>query len=857
MADVSFANLDQDLAITFDNDFIIRDELLVEFSSIDGVEAGFDYSYLSTGGDDWEFAGLVVSDDGMFPTGGTVTSIQLDLDNDAAGAPEINITGLSFDITDLNIGAGTATEQKNRLWETVLGGDDTFDFNMIDYSIELLFAGDGADLNDGGAHQGGDDIFNAGAASLSNSNTIITGDFFNITDNSTAQGGNDTMHVGARVISGDFLDVYSGVTAFVDVFGGDDVIAPAAFSDATSPDLIIYGDAQRVYSLTTFFAGDDFIDLRATDFTGFTGTTFLYGDAFSVLSRGVLVGGDDTIHGYDGADQIFGDSGFGRGTAGGNDQLFGHGGNDTVYGSGGYDTLDGGSGVDRLFGGWGRDFIEGGDGNDQLFGDGDQDTLYGGDGDDTLDGGHRNDTLFGGAGTDDLRGGSGPDLFIVLEGEFQDSIQGGSGDDTLDLSDITSAAGAVTIDLGAGVIDGLGPATTITGTENIIGTQADDTITGTLSANYLFGAGGDDLISGASLLRNDTLNGGTGDDTVDFAYLAMGVRPNFNINVNINLDTALASFDDGGTITEILNFENAIGGDGDDTITGTAGANALTGNAGDDRVLGRAGDDRLFAGSGDDRAEGGGGADNVLGGPGRDTLLGGGDDDTVGGGNKSDLLRGNAGRDLLLGSNGNDRLFGGTAADTLQGGNGRDTLNGSSGPDVIKGDGGNDLVSYDDSSAGVFVRLWAGDGTGGDADGDTLFDIENLEGSAFRDTLQGTNSANRLEGGDGDDILQAIDGDDILIGERGADLLTGGDGDDTFLFFRGDGEDTIKDFAAGAGTDDVIRLFGFGAAFDSFAEVIAASFDDGTNTTINFGGGNSILLNNVTVGDLHQDDFIF
>ena len=214
-------------------------------------------------------------------------------------------------------------------------------------------------------------------------------------------------------------------------------------------------------------------------------------------------------------------------------------------------------------------------------------------------------------------------------------------------------------------------------------------------------------------------------------------------------------------------------------------------------------------------------------------------------------------RGNVMGSNGNDRLFGGMDDDTMLGGNGRDTLQGDAGADRLVGGGNTDTASYADASAGVQVRLWAGDGTKGEATGDQLLDIENLAGSGFNDTLTGDDSVNRIDGNFGNDIIQGLGGADQLIGDRGNDTITGGAGNDTFLYFNGDGADTITDFTAGAGTDDLIRLFGLGTAFDTFAEVISASSDNGTDTTIDFGDGNSILLQGITVGDLHQDDFVF
>ncbi len=47
-------------------------------------------------------------------------------------------------------------------------------------------------------------------------------------------------------------------------------------------------------------------------------------------------------------------------------------------------------------------------------------------------------------------------------------------------------------------------------------------------------------------------------------------------------------------------------------------------------------------------------------------------------------------------------------------------------------------------------------------------------------------------------------------------------GNDECVFRFNEGADTITDFVAG-GTADAVQLAGFGAGFDSFAEVIAAA----------------------------------
>ena len=52
-----------------------------------------------------------------------------------------------------------------------------------------------------------------------------------------------------------------------------------------------------------------------------------------------------------------------------------------------------------------------------------------------------------------------------------------------------------------------------------------------------------------------------------------------------------------------------------------------------------------------------------------------------------------------------------------------------------------------------------------------------------------------IEGGTGNDALTGSDGDDLFIGGEGNDTLTGGGGRDSFLFYRGDGTDSVIDEA--------------------------------------------------------------
>lgn len=400
-------------------------------------------------------------------------------------------------------------------------------------------------------------------------------------------------------------------------------------------------------------------------------------------------------------------------------------------------------------------------------------------------------------------------------------------------------------------------------------TSVADTLYGFDRADDISLGGGDDLyfaLAGDDSVRggagNDTIFGGIGADTIDGGGGAD--RASYaDASIGIAVDLAAGTDGAGGRLISIeevegSDFGDSIGGSSaGELILGGAGADTVIGLAGDDRLDGGDGDDQIFGGFGDDRLIGGAGADFARSGPGNDTLLGGAGADTLGASNRTDLLRGGDGDDFLLGSNGNDRLFGENDDDLLLGGNGRDTLYGGAGADRMVGGAGRDTASYAYAESSVYVRLWAGEGLSGDAAGDALLGIENLQGSPFSDTLAGDGERNRIGGGFGDDLLLGAAGDDTLIGGPGADTMTGGAGDDAFVFQRGSGIDRIADLEPGSLTPDYVLLLGFGTAFDTFEEVMAAASPVGAGVLINFGAGDRLVIEGVALGDLEPGDFIF
>jgi len=182
-------------------------------------------------------------------------------------------------------------------------------------------------------------------------------------------------------------------------------------------------------------------------------------------------------------------------------------------------------------------------------------------------------------------------------------------------------------------------------------------------------------------------------------------------------------------------------------------------------------------------------ADNLTGGTGRDWLDGGDGADTLKGGAGHDVLLGGKGDDDIEGGDGNDILFAGGGSDKLYGGFGDDTFfiktrkNQTPIHDQFFGDEGSDTISFRYSQKPVNLKL---KGTAQTIELDNtkvdIDSIENIIGSAFRDTLIGDIKSNTIFGSHGDDTIDGKDGDDIIEGGSGADVVNGGNGMDTLSY---------------------------------------------------------------------------
>jgi Ca2+-binding RTX toxin-like protein len=491
-------------------------------------------------------------------------------------------------------------------------------------------------------------------------------------------------------------------------------------------------------------------------------------------------------------------------------------------------------------------------------GDATNDSLVGGAGDDYVVGGAGHDTLNGGAGNDYLVGESGNDTYLFNRG---------SGDDSINNYDPSAGSAVDRIQLGAG----------ITQADVVLSRNPDGSLVlslkDTTDSLTLQGYGSTDPWYPASSYFIDQLvfADGTAWDAsaiqartlIDEGVILNGTASNETLTGGIGADRLVAG---GGG-------DQLSGASGNDALYGDSGDDTLAGDAGEDELSGGLGNDSLNGGSGNDKLDGGAGNDVYVfaAGSGKDTIssfdatagksdeirLGSGittsnllvnaiddgllltvagtsdsllvdrfflndatggyqierlvfadgtvwttndlksrawvssdNDDHLSGYSTADVIDGQAGNDWLWGRAGNDTLQGGADEDTLLGDNGNDLLDGGSQHDDLQGGAGNDT----------------------------------LRGQTGNDSLYGGAGHDLLEGGDGDDLLDgdgfsdgSIAGNDTLDGGAGNDQVWGGAGGATYLFGRGDGQDTfgstsgrnVLRFKAGVAPEDVLvtRVF--------------------------------------------------
>ncbi|MEX3776117.1 retention module-containing protein [Pseudomonas sp. MYb118] len=201
------------------------------------------------------------------------------------------------------------------------------------------------------------------------------------------------------------------------------------------------------------------------------------------------------------------------------------------------------------------------------------DVLVAGPGNNVINAGDGNDVLTAGAGNNELHGEAGNDL--LYSGAGNDLLDGGSGIDTASYAHATAG---VKVDLslltpqntvGAGIDK-------LTGIENLIGSDYNDTLLGDHGNNVLVGGlgndvlnggGGDDLLIGG--MGNNTLTGGAGADTFQWLQGNSGhdVVTDFNPGID-KLDLSQLLQGENGTaasLDDYLHFK--VTGSGDSLVT--------------------------------------------------------------------------------------------------------------------------------------------------------------------------------------------------------------------------------------------------------------------------------------------------
>jgi serralysin len=341
-------------------------------------------------------------------------------------------------------------------------------------------------------------------------------------------------------------------------------------------------------------------------------------------------------------------------------------------------------------------------------------------------------------------------------------------------------------------------------------------------------------------------------------------------NTQCLIDLTAGAFSSANSMTNNISIaygvtiENAAAGGGDDTLTGNSAANILNGGAGADTLNGGLGDDTLIGGTGADALIGGGGNDTASY---LNSVLGVNIDLTTGlasgGDAQGDTF---VGISNLIGSIYNDTLTGTAGINTLIGGGGNDRLNGGVGADILNGDGGIDYAEYYYSSTGVTVNLKTNVNTGGDAQGDVLFNIEVIHGSNFVDNITGDDGNNTLYGNNGNDTLNGGLGNDTVDGGIGADTLDGGQGYDLAEYYYETSGVTVNLATGSSSQGDTLLNFeaieGSNIGDDNLTGDNNANtlYGAGGNDVLNGGAGNDTLVggygDDILVGGVGADVLI-
>lgn len=292
---------------------------------------------------------------------------------------------------------------------------------------------------------------------------------------------------------------------------------------------------------------------------------------------------------------------------------------------------------------------------------------------------------------------------------------------------------------------------------------------------------------------NNLLGTADGVDTVSYAADSVGVT------VDLEAETASGGAGSHAAGDTIRNFDNVIGGSGNDVITTKNYAiNVIDAGSGDDRVI-------ASIDTGDTLN---GGANGTNG----DTLVVQNTRNTITNLATNTVTFARYGDDLfgdtfsnfenyestafthekIIGSSANNRITTGVRDDYLIGGAGNDILNG--GANYLLG---GDWAGYENNND-VTANLATGTASSSSEGTDTLINIENIRTAGGNDSITGSTAGNTIDAGAGNDTIGGGSGNDIIAGKAGNDTINGDDDDDKIS--GGTGVDTLN----GGNAQDII-----------------------------------------------------
>ena len=172
------------------------------------------------------------------------------------------------------------------------------------------------------------------------------------------------------------------------------------------------------------------------------------------------------------------------------------------------------------------------------------------------------------------------------------------------------------------------------------------------------------------------------------------------------------------------------------------------------------------------------------------------------------------------------------------------------GRQILSDAAGADVINAAAITTGSFIDL--NDGADSTLAGNTL----TIEAGTIIEDVYSGDGDDSLIGNAANNLLSGGRGDDTLTGAGGNDTLDGGAGDDLFVVGTSEGDDVIQGFVAGAGLGDQVDLQVRSDVAD-FAELLTLATDDGSDTTIAFANGDSLVLNGILESELAEDDFLF